>query len=298
MSGETLGGREELVTKSIHQHVANARGRFRAAGLSPQGAELDARLLAQFVLGWSAERLITCGHDPVPPDFAPQYDALVQRRLGREPYAYIVGQQEFWGLPFEVSPAVLIPRHETELIVEVALELFPEPGRSLKAADLGTGSGCLAVALATERPAARIVATDISGAALAVARQNAARHGVADRIEFRCADLLTDLAGPFDMIACNPPYVAERDRRGLQPEVRDHEPDVALFGGVDGFHIVERLVQGASICLRPGGYLLFEFGLGQDERIESLIADTDNLGLRELRRDLQGIARTAVVERM
>jgi len=121
---------------------------------------------------------------------------------------------------------------------------------------------------------------------------------VADRIEFRCADLLNDLAGPFDMIACNPPYVAERDRRGLQPEVRDHEPDVALFGGADGFHIVERLVQGASNCLRPGGYLLFEFGLGQDERIESLIAGTDSLGLRELRRDLQGIARTAVVERI
>ena len=298
MSGEAPGGREELVTKSIHQHVASARGRFRDAGLSSHGADLDARLLAQFVLGWSAERLITCGHDPEPPDFAGKYDALVERRLGREPYAYIVGQQEFWGLPFEVSPAVLIPRHETELIVEVALELFPDPGRSLNAADLGTGSGCLAVALATERPAARIVATDISSAALAVARQNAARHGVADRIEFRCADLLNDLVGPFDMIACNPPYVAERDRRGLQPEVRDHEPDVALFGGADGFHIVERLVQGASIYLRPGGYLLFEFGLGQDERIESLIAGTDNLGLRELRRDLQGIARTAVVERM
>jgi release factor glutamine methyltransferase len=290
--------RDGPAAKSIHQHVASARGRFRDAGLSPHGAALDARLLAQFVLGWSAERLLTCGHDPEPPDFAGKYDALVERRLGREPYAYIVGQQEFWGLPFEVSPAVLIPRHETELIVEVALELFPDPDRSLKAADLGTGSGCLAVALATERSAARIVATDISTDALAVARQNASRHGVADRIEFRCTDLLNDLAGPFDMIACNPPYVAERDRRGLQPEVRDHEPDVALFGGADGFHIVERLVHGASICLQPGGYLLFEFGLGQDERIESLITGTDDLRLRELRRDLQGIARTAVVERV
>jgi release factor glutamine methyltransferase len=297
LSGEALRGREEVVAKSIHQHVASARGRFRDAGLSSHGAELDARLLAQFVLGWSTERFITCGHDPEPPDFAHKYDALVERRLGREPYAYIVGQQEFWGLPFEVSPAVLIPRHETELIVEVALELFPDPGGSLKAADLGTGSGCLAVALATERPAARIIATDISSAALAVARQNATHHGVADRVQFRCADLLDGLEGPFDMIACNPPYVAERDRRGLQPEVRDHEPDVALYGGADGFHIVERLVNGASIYLRPGGYLLFEFGLGQDERIESLIAGTDNLRLRELRRDLQGIARTAVVER-
>ena len=149
-------------------------------------------------------------------------------------------------MPFEVSPAVLIPRHETELIVEVALELFPDPGRSLSAADLGTGSGCLAVALATERPAARITATDISSVALEVARRNATRHGVAGRIEFRCADLLDGLEGPFDLITCNPPYVAERDRRGLQPEVRDHEPDVALYGGTDGFHLVERLVKGAA----------------------------------------------------
>jgi release factor glutamine methyltransferase len=289
---------DALATTSIHQHVAGARGRFREAGLSSKGAELDARLLAQFVLGWSTERFITCGHDLEPPDFARKYEALVERRLSREPLAYIVGQQEFWGLPFEVSPAVLIPRHETELIVEVALELFPDREGRLTAADLGTGSGCLAVALATERPAARIVATDISNAALDVARKNAMRHGVADRIQFRSADLLDDLEGPFDLITCNPPYVAERDRRGLQPEVRDHEPDVALFGGADGFHLVERLVSSAPICLRPGGYLLFEFGLGQDDRIESLIGGTSGLKLLELRRDLQGIARTAVVERV
>jgi release factor glutamine methyltransferase len=283
--------------QTIFRHVAAARGRLRDAGISSKGAELDARLLAQFVLGWSAERLITCGHDPEPPDFANRYRALVERRLGHEPFAYIVGQQEFWGLPFEVSPAVLIPRHETELIIEAALERFPDPDSSLKAADLGTGSGCLAVALAIERPAARIVATDISSAALEVARRNAARHGVTGRIEFRRADLLNDLVGPFDLIACNPPYVAERDRRGLQPEVRDHEPDVALYGGADGCSLVERLVDGAATHLRPGGYLLFEFGLGQDERIESLIAGTASLRLLELRRDLQGIARTAVVQR-
>jgi release factor glutamine methyltransferase len=288
--------REEVDVKSIHQHVAEARGRFRDAGLSQKGAELDARLLAQFVLGWSIERFITSGHEPEPPDFTHKYQALVERRLGREPLAYIVGQQEFWGLSFEVSPAVLIPRHETELIVEVALELFPNRDRGMRAADLGTGSGCVAVALAIERPEAQITATDISSVALEVARHNAARHGVAARIQFRRADLLDGLEGPFDMIACNPPYVAERDRRGLQPEVRDHEPAVALYGGTDGFYLVERLVHGAAIHLRPGGYLLFEFGLGQDERIESLIEGTDNLRLRELRRDLQGIARTAVVE--
>jgi release factor glutamine methyltransferase len=283
---------------SIHQRVADARGRFRDAGLSLRGAELDARLLAQFVLGWTAERLITSGGDPEPPDFASRYEALVERRVGREPLAYIVGQQEFWGLSFEVSPAVLIPRHETELIVEAALELFPETDRHLRMADVCTGSGCVAVALARERPAARITATDISSVALEVACQNAARHGVGDRIAFHCGDLLDGIEGPFDVIAGNPPYVAERDKRGLQPEVRDYEPDVALFGGSDGFHLVERLVTSAVHYLRPGGYLLCEFGLGQDDQVESLVANTGNLRLIELRRDLQGIARTAVAERV
>jgi release factor glutamine methyltransferase len=278
--------------------VAEARGRLRDAGLSSKGAELDARLLAQFVLGWTAERLMASGHDPEPPGFAGEYEALVERRIGREPVAYILGQQEFWGLPFEVSPAVLIPRSETELIVEAALELFPEAKRPLAIADVCTGSGCVAVALAHERPASRIIATDISHVALDVARRNARRHGVADRMEFRCADLLEGLDGPFDAVACNPPYVAEVDRGGLQPEVRDHEPHVALFGGHDGFHLVERFVKNAAAAVRRGGYLLFEFGLGQDDRVEAVVEQTDGLRLRELRRDLQGIARTAVVERL
>jgi release factor glutamine methyltransferase len=284
--------------RNIYQHVADARGRFRAAGLSSKGAELDARLLAQFVLGWSTERFILDGHEAEPPEFARKYHALVERRVGREPLAYIVGEQEFWGLAFEVSPAVLIPRHETELIVEAVLELFPDRDRALTGADLGTGSGCVAIAIASERPAARITATDISTVALEVARRNATRHHVANRVQFKFADLLDGVEGPFEVIACNPPYVAERDRRGLQPEVRDHEPGIALFGGTDGFNLVERLVRGAAIQLRPGGFLLFEFGLGQDERIEALIAGTEGLRLRELRRDLQGIARTAVVERV
>lgn len=282
---------------TIHQHVAGARGRFRDAGLSTRGAELDARLLAQFVLGWTAERFLISGGDPEPPDFASRYEALVARRAGREPLAYIVGQQEFWGLAFEVSPAVLIPRHETELIVEAALELFPGKDRPFKAIDVCTGSGNVGIALASERPAARIVATDISEVALDVARQNAARHGVADRIVFHCGDLLDGIDGAFDLITGNPPYVAERDKRGLQPEVRDHEPDVALFGGSDGFHLVDRLVTSAVNYLKPGGYLLCEFGLGQDDQVEALVAATSHLKLIELRRDLQGIARTLVVER-
>jgi release factor glutamine methyltransferase len=255
-------------------------------------------LLAQFVLGWTAERFVTCATEPEPPGFAPRYEELVRRRIGREPLAYILGRQEFWGLSFEVSPAVLIPRSETELIVELALELLPCNPNASNVADLCTGSGCVAVALATAITGVSLIATDISEAALEVARRNAARHGVADRIEFCCADLLAGLPGPFDLIACNPPYVADRDKRGLQPEVRDYEPEVALFGGADGFHILERLVGGVAAYLRPGGHLLFEFGLGQDERVESLVDRTDRLRLVELRRDLQGIARTAVVERV
>jgi release factor glutamine methyltransferase len=282
---------------SIHEHVADARGRFRDAGLSPRGAELDARLLAQHVLGWTTEQFIASLNEPGPPDFARTYESLVSRRLGREPLAYIVGRQEFWGLPFEVSPAVLIPRPETELIVEAAIELMATD-RTLTIADVCTGSGCVAVALATEFPRSRIIASDISGHALEVARRNASRHRVDDRIGFARADLLDGLAGPFDLITCNPPYVAERDRRGLQPEVRDHEPGVALFGGADGVAIVERLIDTAPDRLRRGGYLLFEFGFGQDEEIEGLVARRADLELVELRRDLQGIARTAVARRV
>jgi release factor glutamine methyltransferase len=254
-------------------------------------------LLAQFVLGWSAERFVIGATEPEPPGFASRYEELVRRRVVREPLAYILGRQEFWGLAFEVSPAVLIPRPETELIVEFALGLLPRGDNPSRVADLCTGSGCVAVALATEVQGARITATDISEAALVVARRNAARHGVADRIKFRRADLLDGLSEPFDLIACNPPYVAEGDRRGLQPEVRDYEPDVALYGGTDGLHVLERLVEGAATHLRPGGHLLFEFGFGQDERVESLVDRTGGLRLVGLRRDLQGIARTAVVER-
>ena len=283
--------------KSIHQHVAQARDQLKDAGLSAKGAALDARLLAQFALDWSAERFLMSGHEPEPADFSPAYHALVERRVNREPYAYIVGKQEFWGLPFAVSPAVLIPRHETELIVETALRLFPDTDRALTVADACTGSGCVAVALAHEWPQARIVATDISDEALVVAAQNAARNNVADRIRFVRADMLDGVDGPLDLITGNPPYVAERDRPGLQPEVRDHEPDVALFGGADGFGLVERLVAGAAERLRPGGYLLFEFGLGQDDLVETLLDQTEHLTLVDLRRDIQGIARTAVVQR-
>jgi release factor glutamine methyltransferase len=277
--------------------VADARNRLRAAGIAPTEADLSARLLAEHLLDWDTARLFTSGAESEPAGFAGKFDSLVARRVAREPLHYIVGHREFWGLDFEVTPAVLIPRPDTELIVEVALELFPSHAERLIVAEAGTGCGCLAVAIAAERPNAHVTATDISDSALDVARRNAIRHGVADRITFVQGDLLSPVAGHCDLIVANPPYVAERSRLGLQPEVRDHEPDVALFGGADGLHLIERLVGQVPSRLREGGYLAFEFGCGQDEDIERLVSASADLTLIELRRDLQGIARTAVARR-
>jgi release factor glutamine methyltransferase len=282
---------------SIHIQVAAARLRLREAGIPGTESDLDARLLAQHVLGWTAERFLTHAHAPAPDGFTPRFETLVARRATREPLAYIVGNREFWGLELEVTPDVLIPRPATELIVEAVLELFRDRATPLSVADICTGCGCVAVAIAHERPAASVAASDISREALDVARRNAARHGVADRVTFTHGDLLDGLGGPFDAIVANPPYVLDRAGPALQPEVRDFEPSVALFGGAEGLDLVTRLVREAPSRLRPGGYLVVEFGLGQDVEIEDLVEAASELTLLDLRRDLQGIARTAVAQR-
>jgi len=282
--------------KTIREYVAAASDRLRDAGIDA-AANLDARLLAQHVLGWEAAHLLTAAGDVPPDSFPADFEALVARRAAREPLAYITGRKEFWNLPFEVTPAVLIPRPETELIVEAALALVP-PRQLFTMIDVCTGSGNVAIAVAHDRAGARIVATDVSGAALEVARRNAARHGVQDRVHFVEADLFDDLSGPVDLVTANPPYVAEHSEAGLQPEVGEHEPRVALFGGIEGLTVIERLVHDAPPLLRPGGHLVFEFGYGQDVEIEGLINSSPNLTLLELKRDLQGIARTAVCRRV
>jgi release factor glutamine methyltransferase len=282
---------------TIHARVAAARERLRAAGLSSNEADLDARLLAQHVLGWQTAQFLSSGTDHEPAGFLEAFDGLIARRAAREPVSYIIGRREFWGLSFEVSRDVLIPRHETELIVEIALELFPAKDMAPAIVDACTGSGIVAVALAVERPNARIVATDISSTAIEVARRNAARLGVAERVTFVCGDLLDPITAPVDLITCNPPYVPEVSRPGLQPEVREHEPAVALFGGRDGLRLVARTVAAAPPRLCRGGYLVFEFGCGQDVEIEALVEAQPDLELVELRRDLQGIARTCVARR-
>jgi release factor glutamine methyltransferase len=277
--------------------VAEARARLAGAGIPPAEADRDARLLASWQLGWDASRYWIGANEPEPVGFTAGYEALIARRASREPVAYITGMQEFWGLAFEVSPAVLIPRPETELIVEAALGLLPNRNVPVDIADACTGSGCLAIALASELSRARLVATDISDNALAVARRNAERHGVAGRIGLVRSDLLHGVAGPFHIIVANPPYVPERDRQTLQPEVRDHEPGEALFAGDAGLSVIPRLIEQASSRLRGGGVLIFEFGFGQLDAVSAMISSAAAFGEPDIRADLQGIPRIAVVQR-
>ncbi len=280
---------------TIRLRVAEARERLRRAGIGPDEADIDARLLAEHVLGWTTERFFIDGSAPPPAGFDDRFEALVARRAAREPFAYIVGAREFWGLRFEVTPAVLIPRPETELIVEAVLELVND-AVAVRIADVGTGSGCLAVPIARERPQSSIVATDISEEALAVARRNADRHGVAGRIQFRHTDLLDGIAGPLDLVISNPPYVREIDRADIQSEVR-WEPSGALFAGDEGLDVIRRLLPQAASRLTPGGTLIFEIGFGQADAVAELISAAPGLTMCELRRDLQGIPRVAVAKR-
>lgn len=282
---------------SIHELVASARLRLRQAGIPDAEADLDARLLAERLLGWDAARYFAHADADPPVAFPETFGRAIDRRVRREPVAYITGRQEFWDLTFEVTPAVLIPRPETEIVVEICLEQRPDPGVPLRVADVCTGSGCLAVAIAHERPRARVTATDISPEALAIARRNAERHGVADRVECMLTDVLQGVVGPFDAIVANPPYVPAGEAAALQPEVAAFEPRVALFGGPDGLDIVRAVVAQAVTRLAPDGVLICEFGFGQADAVAGLVEAARGLVLVELRRDLQGIPRTLLARR-
>lgn len=247
------------------------------------------------MLGWDRTALITRADDPLPGTFHDAYDGLIARRSLHEPVAYIVGQREFYGRPFTVTPAVLIPRPETELMVDTVLRLLPAD-TFVRLVDVGTGSGAVALTLAAERPQWHIEATDISSDALRVALRNAEALGVRGQVTFLEGDLLAPTMGVFDAIVSNPPYVPLRDAAGVHPTVRDHEPHVALFGGDDGRALPQRLMIEALPRLTPGGLFVMEFGDGQEA---DTVANATAAGLQviEVLDDLQGIARTMVARR-
>ena len=247
--------------------LTEARAQLEAAGID--SAPLEARLLLAHALDAAPDALLTEPDQPVSAAITTRFWSVVGRRLQREPLFYITGEREFYGLPFYVDARALIPRPETELLVEEAIAAAAimaashTNGNSLLIADIGSGSGCIVVATASVLTGARFIATDISAGAVDVARANAERHGVADRITFSVGDLLEPLTERIDIIIANPPYIPAENLPALQAEIRDHEPRVAIDGGAGGMTIAERLVRSAPGHLKPGGWLLMEVGYGQ-----------------------------------
>jgi len=285
---------------------------------------LAAEVLLLHVLGRERAWIYAHPEDPVSDAEALRFFGLIERRAAGEPTQHLTGKQEFWGLEFEVTREVLIPRPETEHVIEVALDRLAlrelragrsnkSDGAGLRIADVGTGSGCIAVALAKELAGAQLVATDISAAVLAVARRNADRHGVAERIGFLEGHLLEGLenlatrgqhAAPlqrgataaFDLIVSNPPYVGRREAATLTREVRDHEPELALYGGEEGYELYGELIRQSAEQLKPGGILVLELGHNSLAAVEPLLdsARWSNVGVTN---DLAGIPRVVAAER-
>ncbi len=271
--------------------------RLAAAGVADP--ERDAELLLLHVFGTSRARLHADPGGPVDAAAAGAYRGLVERRAARVPIQHLLGTQEFWSLSFEVTADVLIPRPETEHLIEAFLDL--PAGETPLIVDLGTGSGILAVVAARERPGARVIATDVSRAALAVAERNAARHGVTSRLRFVSGDLYAALAGlgleqRVDVLLSNPPYIGDADLAGLAPEVRDHEPRAALTPGPDGLAAHRRIAAGAPAFLAPGGHLIVEIGLGQSAAARALY-EAAGFEVLAIRPDLAGIDRILTARR-
>ena len=292
-----IGRQSATASTTLEERVSTARHRLIAAGIDEREVALETEVLARHALGWDRTRYLSRAWDPVPPAFDERFDPLIERRCRREPVAHITGSREFWGLDIAVTPDVLIPRPESELLVETTVALLVDRSAPWDLADVGTGSGCLAVALARELRRARVTATDISPTALAVARRNATQHGVATRISFHDTRGLDGLPGPYDLIVSNPPYVPEPEMASLAPEVSRYEPATALCGGPDGLDPARELVPAAVARLRPGGWLVMEIGAGQDAAVTEVVTRQPELTLVEIRKDLQGIPRTVVVQR-
>lgn len=273
--------------------LTEGRSTLARPGLDHPGRE--AALLLGRQLGLSEAQVLARADETVAPDEIRRYRELVTRRRDGEPMAYLLGEREFFGRSFTVDDRVLIPRPETEHLVELALEL--PLGDGARVIDVGTGSGCLAVTLALERPTWRLLATDVSVAALDVARGNARRHQVVERVHFLAADLTAavDLTA-FDLVVGNPPYVEEEVVPHLSRDVRDFEPHVALIGGHGGLETIDRLLSEMT-SLAPGGWALLEFGFGQADSVALLAERTGAFDHVEVRQDLAGIERDVVLRR-
>jgi release factor glutamine methyltransferase len=281
---------------TLREQLQKGEAQLRA-GPHPERAHADAELLLLHLLGKDRAWLLTHPGEEFAEDAAGIFAELLGRRKSGEPIQYITGETEFYGLSFRVTPDVLIPRPETEHLVEKVVELaagLEQP----RIVDVGTGSGAIAVALAHELAHARITAIDLSAPALAVARRNAELNGVSSRIRFLHGDLLAPVAAErFEIVVSNPPYVPAADRPTLSVEVRDHEPALALFAGDDGLDVYQRLIPAAFTALVAGGFVAMEIGFGQSKAIGTLLADS---GFEQVRfaTDLQGIERVAIAQRL
>jgi release factor glutamine methyltransferase len=265
--------------------------KFRQAGID--SADADARLLITHALGIDRAALIANGERTLIAEEMKAIDVLAGRRLKREPIARIFGLKEFWSLSLHISPAVLVPRPETETVVEAALDFIVREAlrmESLRILDIGTGSGALLLALLSELSNAHGTGIDISTPALGVARVNAERHALVSRCTFVTCDIAAGLPGPFDLIVSNPPYVAHDDIATLAPEVRDYDPALALDGGSDGLNGYRAIAKDARRLLAPGGRLIVELGAGQETAVRALFTNA-RLTVGAARNDLAGIPR-------
>jgi release factor glutamine methyltransferase len=266
--------------------------RFKKEGMATP--RLDAEVLLAEALATDRVALYTHFDQPLQPDELARFKELIRRRLRREPVAYILGKREFWSLPLRVTPDVLIPRPETETLVAEALKILtPAEGKDFHILEIGTGSGAISIALARELPATKVVATDLSPKALAVAEENALRSGVRERIRFLQGDLFHPLekGETFNLIVTNPPYIPRGQFPSLLPEVRDYEPKVALDGGKDGLDFFRRVLPAVDEYLLPGGWFLAEMGAGQDPQILKIAEKNPDLDSFTFAKDLGGINR-------
>lgn len=278
---------------SLRKELQEGAAKLSAAGAA--APQLDARLLMQAVLGASAEQIVCAREKTLTASQQAQYAALIGRRVLREPVSRILGRRDFWSLALEISPAVLDPRPDSESLIEAALGLGIGRNESLRILDIGTGSGCLLLALLSEFPRARGIGMDISAGALDTARRNAARLGFDDRANFmhcdiRRADWASQADGPYDLAIANPPYIPSTELAYLMPEVANFDPHQALDGGLDGLDFYRLITSSLARLLRPSGWLVLEAGYGQAEAIQEMLCSA-GLRIFPARCDLHGVAR-------